>query len=78
MKPGENSNRGIGITVCHDIEDIRLRLKSRQRNKDGSLRTFILQKYIERPLLYHERKFDTRHYLLMSCINGKFKAYWYK
>ncbi len=29
MKPGENSNRGIGITVCHDIEDIRLRLKSR-------------------------------------------------
>ena len=46
MKPGENTNRGTGITICHNIEDIRLRLKSREKNKDGTLRTFIIQKYI--------------------------------
>jgi len=77
MKPGENTNRGTGITVCQSIEDIRLRLKSREKNKDGSLRTFIIQKYIEKPLLYNERKFDIRHYLLMTCVNRRFKAYWY-
>ena len=53
MKPGENTNRGTGITICHNIEDIRLRLKSREKNKDGTLRTFIIQKYIQKPLLYN-------------------------
>lgn len=46
VKPGENTNRGNGITVCYSLDDIKLRLKGRQRNSDGKLRTFILQKYI--------------------------------
>jgi len=29
MKPGENSNRGNGITVCHGLVDIKSRLKAR-------------------------------------------------
>lgn len=46
VKPGENTNRGNGITVCYNLDDIKIRLKGRQRNSDGKLRTFILQKYI--------------------------------
>ena len=29
MKPGENSNRGNGITVCYSLEEIKLRLKAK-------------------------------------------------
>jgi hypothetical protein len=29
MKPGENSNRGNGITVCHALVDIKSRLKAK-------------------------------------------------
>lgn len=46
VKPGENTNRGNGITVCYGLDDIKVRLKGRERNGDGKLRTFILQKYI--------------------------------
>ena len=78
VKPGENTNRGTGITVCYSLDDIKVRLKGRERNGDGKLRTFILQKYIENPLLYNRRKFDIRHYMLVSCVNGSFKGYWYE
>jgi tubulin monoglycylase TTLL3/8 len=78
VKPGENTNRGNGITVCHSLDDVRCRLRGRERNGDGKLRTFILQKYIENPLLYNRRKIDLRHYLLVSCVNGCFKGYWYE
>lgn len=78
VKPGQNTNQGNGISVCYGLDDIKLRLRGRQKNRDGKLRTFILQKYIENPLLYNKRKFDIRHYVLMTCINGIFKAYWYE
>lgn len=77
MKPGENSNRGNGITVCHGLEDIKIRLKAKEKNSDGNLRTFIIQKYMEKPLLYKGRKFDIRHYMLLTCFNGIIKAYWF-
>ena len=28
-------------------------------------------------MLFKNRKFDIRHYLLLTCFNGIFKAYWY-
>ena len=77
LKPGEFSNRGNGITVCHFLDEINLRLKSKERSSDGALRTFIIQKYIEKPLLYKSRKFDIRHFMLVTCFNGVFKAYWF-
>ena len=54
------------------------RLRAKERNSDGKLRSFIIQKYIENPLLYQRRKFDLRHFMLVTCINGCFKAYWYE
>jgi tubulin polyglutamylase TTLL1 len=29
VKPGENTNRGTGITVCYGLDDIKVRLKGR-------------------------------------------------
>lgn len=28
-------------------------------------------------MLYKNRKFDIRHYILLTCFNGSIKAYWY-
>ena len=63
--------------MCQTLGEIKSRLRGRERNKDGSLRTFIVQKYIERPMLYRGRKFDLRHFLLLTCTNGILKAYWF-
>jgi tubulin--tyrosine ligase len=41
-------------------------------------RSFIIQKYIERPLLYKNRKFDIRTFALMCSINGNLQGYWYQ
>lgn len=64
--------------MCLTLEQIKAILKKRERYGDGSYRTFIVQAYIERPLLYFKRKFDIRHYIMMSCVNGIMKGYWYK
>lgn len=77
VKPGEYSNRGNGISVCYSLDDIHIRLKGREKSNDGTPRTFIIQKYIEKPLLYKNRKFDIRHFMLITCLNGSIKAYWY-
>jgi hypothetical protein len=37
----------------------------------------MIQKYIERPLLYCGRKFDIRHYMIISGLHGRIRAYWY-
>jgi hypothetical protein len=78
VKPGENSNRGNGIKVCLTLEEIRTAVRSRESYGDGTYRTYIVQAYIERPLLYCQRKFDLRHYILITCVNGRLKGYWYR
>lgn len=47
------------------------------RNGRGA-QTLILQLYITNPLLYNNRKFDIRTFMLVTCHNGKIKAYWYQ
>jgi len=42
------------------------------------LKTFIIQSYIDKPFLYQRRKFDIRHYMMITSINGKVKGYWYE
>jgi len=38
--------------------------------KDEKKRTYIIQRYIDRPLLINRRKFDIRGYGLFTSSNG--------
>lgn len=78
VKPGENTNRGVGITVCEKLEEIEDIIKIDTLQANGKPQTYIVQKYIERPLLYQKRKFDIRCYVLITSINGIQKGYWYQ
>ena len=37
-----------------------------------------MQLYITNPLLYNNRKFDIRVFMLITIHNAKIKAYWYQ
>lgn len=79
MKPGEFSNRGQGISCSNKLDDIKKRvMRCRTSKKKGDERTLILQLYIANPLLYNNRKFDIRTFMLVTMHNGKIKAYWYQ
>ena len=73
IKPGECTNRGNGIKVCNDLQEIKEIIST---NSVG--RTHILQKYLEKPLLINKRKFDIRCYALVTCVNGVLQAYFFK
>jgi tubulin--tyrosine ligase len=64
VKPGENTNQGCGIQVCKDLPSIREIINNTKIN--GNKRSYIIQKYIEKPLLYRNRKFDIRCYFLLT------------
>ena len=78
VKPGENSNRGYGIKVCKTLDEIKNIIKQKEKCHDGTYRTYIVQSYLEKPLLYHKRKFDIRHFMMITCVNGILKGYWYR
>lgn len=52
----------------------------KRKSAEGSegAKTFIVQMYLDRPLLYNDRKFDIRHYMLITNIYGVTRAYWYE
>ena len=77
LKPGENTNRGTGITVCNSIDQIKAEVRATLPQPTGVKRTFILQRYLDRPFLIHRRKFDIRLYALMTCAGGVLQAYYY-
>ena len=77
IKPGENSNRGQGICVAGNLDQIKALVSPQIDPLSGKLRTYIIQKYIEKPLLIHKRKFDIRCYALVTSINGIIQAYSY-
>lgn len=77
VKPGENTNRGFGIIVARDLQHIK-ELVSHVKLPNGTKRTYIVQKYIDRPLLFHRRKFDIRCYAMVTSTNGNVRGYFYQ
>lgn len=74
MKPGEDTNRGVGISVCSTLKEIKNIISESDFDKS---RTFILQKYIHTPALYKGRKFDIRCFALQTLVNNKLKSFNY-
>ncbi|CAI2383793.1 unnamed protein product [Moneuplotes crassus] len=72
IKPGECSNRGNGIEVCENVDQIKKYIKQHKR------KSYIIQKYITQPLLYQDRKFDIRCFGLFTSINGIKRGYFYQ
>jgi hypothetical protein len=58
------------VVVCNMIEQVTDIVRNVIDIKTGRKRTYIVQKYITRPLLIHKRKFDIRCYALVTAING--------
>lgn len=78
IKPGEYTNRGTGITVVNKFQQIKEILNSDRKQKNGLDRTYIVQEYIQKPMLFKKRKFDLRCFMMLTTINGVQKGYWYK
>lgn len=49
-----------------------------QEHRVNSEEHYVIQKYVERPLLYKERKLDIRYWVLVHVKNGVLNCYAYK
>ncbi|XP_061402061.1 tubulin glycylase 3B [Musca vetustissima] len=71
LKPGYQS-RGLGIVLRNNLDDI-LRWAASHLN-----RRYIVQKYIEQPLLIYNTKFDIRQYMLIFIRESRVQIWLYR
>ena len=63
-------NQGQGIEVCRNLKEIQKSFRSKPINS-----LWIIQKYIEKPLLFKGRKFDIR---IWAIATGKHELFYYR
>ena len=84
VKPGENSNRGRGIQIFEDLDQIREFVETTTREDvTHNMTKFVIQKYITNPLLIEKRKFDIRCFGVAQLLTGpdntrEFRGYFFK
>ena len=72
------SNRGAGIKVCHDLHAIKSTVKNKKSHNNGKSQTYLIQEYIHQPFLYYGRKFDIRHFIMITSSFGRIQGYFYQ
>jgi Tubulin-tyrosine ligase family len=79
IKPGENTNRGTGITIAYKeqelIDSVSQILASQSGKKQAH--SVLVQNYLVNPLLFKARKFDIRCYGLAIRTFDRVSFYWY-
>ena len=45
---------------------------------NGTIKSFIVQEYLANTFLYKGRKFDIRHYLMITNTEGTIRGYFYR
>ncbi len=43
IKPGEMSNRGRGIKVCHDLHGVKAAIRDKKSHLNGKSQSYIIQ-----------------------------------
>jgi hypothetical protein len=79
IKPGENTNRGTGISIVfkeQELVDSVTQILSHSSGKKHA-HSVLVQNYLVNPLLFKARKFDIRCYGLAIRTFDRVSFYWY-